>query len=352
MQVSSKEKRFQVVNLISILVLFVLILAGGVVRSTGSGMGCPDWPKCFDQFVPPTNISQLPSDYKERFVERRFQKNQKFAKTLDFFGYGDLAARIRHDQSILIPEDFNAAKTWTEYVNRLLGAITGFLLIFTAVLSFVYRKIKSRIFYWSLFNILLVAFQGWLGSIVVSTNLVAWIVTIHMLLALAVLAISIYTYHQAKSLYAISELKSKLFIRITALVAFITSIVQITIGTEVREEIDAISDKLHGEFREDWVGSVGDLFHDHRELAIWIFVINVVLYGMIRKNFTRQSLQQQIMSFSFLMVIIQIFTGYALSNWSLPPFAQAAHILFSSLIFGAQFYLILNLKNRVKSFAG
>lgn len=352
MQTSSAETRFQVVNLISILVLFVLILAGGIVRSTGSGMGCPDWPKCFDQFVPPTHVSQLPSDYKERFVDRRVQKNHKFANTLDFFGYGDLANRIRHDQSILMPEDFNAAKTWTEYVNRLLGAITGLLLILTAVFSFVYRKTKPGIVVLSLFNVFLVGFQGWLGSIVVSTNLVAWVVTVHMLLALAVLAVSIYTYHLAKSRYLVSGLKSKLFIRITAWVAFITSIVQITIGTEVREEIDAISDQLHGEFREDWVGRVGTLFHDHRELAVWIFVVNVVLYGMIRKNFNRQSLQQKLMSFGFLMVIIQIFTGFALSNWALPPVAQAAHILFSSLIFGAQFYLILNLENHTKGLAG
>lgn len=338
-------------NLISILVLFVLILAGGVVRSTGSGMGCPDWPKCFDQLVPPTHVSQLPDGYKDQFVEGRVKKNQKFALMLDFFGYRDLADRIRHDKSIMVPEDFNAAKTWTEYVNRLLGAITGILLLLTAAFSFVYRKTKPSIFILSLFNLLLVAFQGWLGSIVVSTNLVAWIVTVHMLLALVILAISIYTYHQAKVIRVLSELKGRFFIRFTAWVAILSSIVQITIGTEVREHIDAISDQFRGEFREDWVGRVGVLFHDHRELAIWIFVINVILYGMIRKNFSRNSLQQQIMSFCFLMLLLQLFTGFTLSNWALPPVAQAAHISLSSLIFAAQFYLILNLKNNLKSFA-
>src|ERR1700742_4509207 len=138
------QKRFQKINLITIVCLFVLILAGGVVRSSGSGMGCPDWPKCFGGYIPPTDAAQLPKDYKQQYVNGRVLKNQQVAKSFDLFGYTDLANRIRSDKSILIPEDFNVAKAWTEYVNRLIGAISGFFMLGTLALSLSY--VKENIF--------------------------------------------------------------------------------------------------------------------------------------------------------------------------------------------------------------
>src|SRR5579862_2102817 len=136
MNIAVSQKKFQKINLVTIVLLFVLILAGGVVRSTGLGMGCPDWPKCFGRYVPPTESSELPADYKQKYIAGREAKNQRFAKTLDVFGFSDLATRLRQDRSILVPEEFNAAKTWTEYVNRLAGVVAGFAMIFTAIFSF------------------------------------------------------------------------------------------------------------------------------------------------------------------------------------------------------------------------
>ena len=78
---------------VTIFSVFLVICAGGFVRMTGSGMGCPDWPKCFGFWVPPLTLSDLPYNYKEIYSEK---------------GYDEL--------------DFNAFKTWTEYINRLLEA--------------------------------------------------------------------------------------------------------------------------------------------------------------------------------------------------------------------------------------
>ena len=346
MSIAARNKRFQKINLITIVLLFVLILAGGVVRSTGSGMGCPDWPKCFGRYIPPTSSSDLPKDYKQKYADKRLAKNQRFARTLDVFGYSDLAKRIREDRSILIPEEFNMGKTWTEYINRLIGAISGIFLLLSAIYSLSYWSKDKKITVLSILNLILVGFQGWLGSIVVSTNLVAWIVTVHMLLALAILGLCIYTYHLAK-VYGIGKLNTNPLIYITTLVALLLSILQITFGTEVREKIDAVAAHFQGGYRSSWIVNAGEIFAHHRDMAILIFVINVVLYALVRKRFNRHSIHQQLMSFNFLMIMLQIVTGILLSYWALPPVAQAAHILLASLVFGAQFYLLLNLHKSV-----
>jgi cytochrome c oxidase assembly protein subunit 15 len=346
MSINASGNKFLTFNLITIVLLFVLILAGGVVRSTGSGMGCPDWPKCFGRYVPPTNASELPADYKKVYADKRLAKNQKFANMLDVFGYSRLADRIRNDKSILVPEEFNSARTWTEYINRLIGAISGVFLLLTAVFSFKYWRLDKKIVILSVLNLILVGFQGWLGSIVVSTNLVAWIVTVHMLLALAILAISIATYHLAK-VHNRYRVKVKSLVAIVTLIVLALSILQITFGTEVRETIDAVAGHLEGGYRESWVSRAGAIFTQHRDMAMLVLVLNVVLYALIRRNYNRHSMQQQLMSFAFLMIMLQIVTGIFLSYWSLPPFAQAAHIVLASMVFGAQFYLLLNLFSSV-----
>lgn len=341
MNITISQNSFQKVNLITIVLLFVLILAGGVVRSTGSGMGCPDWPKCFGRYVPPSSSSELPNDYKQKYVAGREAKNQRFATTLDVFGFSDLATRLREDKSILVPEEFNAAKTWTEYINRLIGAISGLFLLLSAVYAFSYWKNNKLIVFLSILNLILVGFQGWLGSIVVSTNLVAWIVTVHMLLALAILALSICTYHLAK-VNGKPKIDTLPIIHIITLLTLILTIVQIAFGTEVREKIDEVSTRL-SRYRDGWVNSAGQIFFQHRDVALLVLFVNVTLYALIRRHFSRHSIQQQLMSFNFLIIMLQIVTGITLSYFSLPPFAQTLHIMFASLMFGAQFYLMLNL---------
>jgi len=346
MSKTTSKVRFQKINLYSIIALIFVVLAGGVVRSTGSGMGCPDWPKCFGCLVPPTNISQLPADYKQKYVASRVAKNQRFAKTLDHLGYTDVARKIREDKSILIPEEFNAVKTWTEYVNRLIGVLSGLFMLAVAIYSFSYWGTNKWITVLSVFNLLLIGFQGWLGSIVVSTNLTAWVITAHLVLALALLAISIGTYHLAK-VHGKYKLNVNPLTHITALFVLILSVVQIVFGAEVREKIDSIASRMQQGYRNDWVNNAGTIFFQHRDIAILVMLGNFLLYFLVRRIFNRHSVQQQVMSFALLVLILQIVTGIMLSYLSLPPVAQAAHVLLATVLFSAQFYLMLNLYQSV-----
>jgi cytochrome c oxidase assembly protein subunit 15 len=111
-------RSFRRLSVSTLVAVYVLILVGGIVRSTGAGMGCPDWPKCFGRWVPPTSVSELPADYKRIYAMHREKKNQRFAKYLTTFGMTDTAQNILNDESILLENDFNPVKTWIEYVGR------------------------------------------------------------------------------------------------------------------------------------------------------------------------------------------------------------------------------------------
>lgn len=339
----TSHARFTRLNLITIGVTLLVILAGGIVRSTGSGMGCPDWPKCFDQYIPPTSAAQLPADYEEKYIAERIEKNERFAKTLDKLGKKHLADQIRHDKSILVHEEFNAAKTWTEYLNRLAGAVTGFFMLALAVYSYIYRKVAKRIFVLSIVNVFVVGFQAWLGSIVVSTNLLQWVVTVHMLLALVILAVQVYTYHYARQLYKdrVIIISNMGWLKALIVSSLVVSIIQIILGTEVREAIDTISKELFFQQRATWVGKVGDVFIYHRDLAILVAVINVLIYKIVMDKFGGKATELWIGNSIVIVLIVQVLSGLLLSNFAMPPYAQAIHILFSTLLFTLQFYLYL-----------
>lgn len=335
------EKRFINVNRITIITLFLVILAGGVVRSTGSGMGCPDWPKCFNQIVPPTDVSQLPEGYEEHYIEGRVKKNQRFAKMIDFFGYAEMADKIRHDESILQHEEFNAAKTWTEYINRLVGVLAGFALLFTAVFSFIYIKSKPSIVVWSVLNVFLVIIQAWLGSIVVSTNLMPWIITVHMLLALIIVAVSIYTFYVATTLRNKQILINYSFpgLKALAIVSLIITLIQVVYGTEVREIIDHLNSD--GIPRTRWIDSIGVNYNIHRILAYVTLFLTGLLFFLVKSRFSKSSIQSQYAWIILILVLIQMLSGIILARFAVPAFAQTTHLVIASLFFGAQYYLML-----------
>ncbi|RZK43500.1 MAG: heme A synthase [Pedobacter sp.] len=341
--ISKSENRFIRLNFITIVVTLLVILAGGIVRSTGSGMGCPDWPKCFDQYIPPTDVSQLPADYREKYVAQRVAKNERFAKYLDRIGKTKLADDIRHDKSIQVPEEFNPLNTWIEYINRLAGVTLGIFLILTAFYSRKYWNVSKRVTILSFLNLVVTIIQGWLGAIVVSTNLTQWVVTVHMLLALVILGIAIYTYSYAKQLH---KQKSVIMYRIAWLKGFLAftiviNIIQVVLGTEVRESIDEISKSMQFAARGTWVAKVGDVFSYHRDLAILVTICNFVVYKMVIDRFSGKEMPLMTANYMIIVLVVQLASGFLLAYLGLPPYAQAVHILFSTLLFALQFYLYL-----------
>ncbi|MEJ0056175.1 MAG: COX15/CtaA family protein [Bacteroidota bacterium] len=305
---SAATRRFHKLSLSTLVAVYILVLVGGVVRSTGSGMGCPDWPRCFGKWVPPTSVDQLPENYKSSTPAFREKKNIKFAKYLSLIGLRETSQKLLEDKSITIEADFNASKTWVEYFNRVTGVIIGFMIIALFVASFKLRSTVPKFFRGSLLLLVLVILQGWFGSIVVSTNLTQWTITVHMFLALVMVAVLVWLMvrsgpkppslvfftndigplvgeRQGRGLLVKNTNKGAL--RTWLIIAMILVLIQTFLGTQVREALDRLAGTLA---REEWIPNAGTDFIIHRTFSWIIVAIPVVLWLKLRKTTAEKSL--------------------------------------------------------------
>ena len=355
------ERRFRFWSGLTVISIYLLILVGGIVRATGSGMGCPDWPKCFGQWVPPTTSSQLPVGYKAIYTAQRVAKNQKLAHTLANLGFKQVAGEIFAHPTQYIETDFNATKTWIEYLNRLLGALIGIFVFVTAVVALAFWKRDRSIAWLAIASWLLTGVQGWLGSLVVSTNLLPVMVTIHMGLALLIVALLLYATHRARwgrqggktdelAPLEIPSIPDNEATGITAgmqwlvWAAVLLTVGQILLGTQVRENVDVVAVAANYAARATWIDKLGSVFETHRTLAAIVVLVNVFLgYQLWQLQIGRI---RQLVIATQVILGLEMIAGITLSYFALPAFVQPIHLTLATLLFGVQFLTLLALKHR------
>ncbi len=132
--------RYQKIALVAAISTFVMVVIGVIVRSTGSGMGCPDWPLCHGQVIPPA---------------------------------GDSAA-------------------WLESIHRWWGVVVGFVMLALLIEALRSQRATRAIVVGSLLAFLLTGFQAWLGMITVAHNNSGESVTAHLATAMVLLGVTIF----------------------------------------------------------------------------------------------------------------------------------------------------------------
>ncbi len=328
---------------ISLILLYFLILAGGVVRCTGSGMGCPDWPKCFGMYIPPTNVSQLPENYKKSFVEGRVEKNKRLSKVLSVIGLNETADQIINDPSIQEAEEFNAFKTWTEYINRLIGAIVGFSLLFIFVSSINIKPFNSKLFILSFLSLVLVFFQAWVGSIVVSTNLLPGLITFHVIVALAIIWNVILCYYL--STITTTNVKKSPLLSYAIIFSLFLFLIQIVLGTEVRESVDTFLKVFGFENRSEIIENLGSDFIIHRSFSLIILLLQIFITYLV---FIKSKHTKEFKSITIVMLVLivsEILVGAGMAYFEIPKELQPIHLLLAFMIVGLQFYIYLKNSN-------
>ena len=333
---------FKSFSKITIVSIFLIIVAGSLVRMTGSGMGCPDWPKCFGYLIPPTSIDQLEWGKEKEFFEGQmiiyneqlWSANQNFISS-EVYNKENWVLYTKHDYAV-----FNPFHTWMEYINRLIGAISGLLTLMMFIMSFKYWNTKRKIVFLSGMTVFLMGFQAWLGATVVFSVLQPVQITIHMLMALVILALMVYLISEVPDSFSekhiIFDKRLNQFLKI----AIVLSLIQITLGTQVRQLIDEIASSLNHMQRKLWVDSVGTTFKVHRSFAISLVIINVALFF---RNY-KLKYRYQLVNFISALVFLEVLSGIILTYFDMLALMQPIHLIVASLLFLLQIALFFQLR--------
>ena len=338
---------FKSFSKITIVSIFLIIVAGSLVRMTGSGMGCPDWPKCFGYLIPPTSVDQLEWGKEKEFFEGQmiiydqqlWSANHNFISS-EVYNKENWVLYTKHDYAV-----FNPFHTWMEYINRLIGAVSGLLTLMMFLMSFRYWNIKRKIVFLSGMTVFLMGFQAWLGATVVFSVLQPVQITIHMLMALVILALMVYLISEVPDLssekHIIFDKRLNQFLKI----AIVLSLIQITLGTQVRQLIDEIASSLNHMQRKLWIDLVGTTFKVHRSFAISLVIINVALFF---RNY-KLNYRYQLVNFISALVFLEVFSGIILTYFDMLALMQPIHLIVASLLFLLQIALYFQLRKSKSS---
>lgn len=341
----TQNMTFRKVAQLTLILVYLVIAAGAIVRMTGSGMGCPDWPKCFGYVIPPTEESQLiwtpgHSYAKGQAIikdETVLIAGSDFTST-DNFESTNWVVYEKHDYA-----KFNVFHTWTEYINRLLGALAGLGTFVLALVSLRYMRSRPKLTILSFVALFAMGFQGWLGATVVYSVLAPVKITIHMVMAFAIVALLLYLIYLSST--PSLDHKKNNTVRTLVLLALFMTLIQVILGTQVREFIDTQIKTLGEGFQGQWLTDPELTFYIHRSFSILVVGVNLYIYHLVRKL----SLGYGKIKWVLVLLLLEIATGIAMNYFEFPFGSQAVHLVMAAFLFGVQFYLFLEVNSSRKA---
>jgi heme o synthase len=273
-------RRLRILAVASTVSTGLLIAWGGLVRASGSGDGCPDWPRCFGHWIPPFEYHAL-----------------------------------------------------IEYTHRSLALVSGVLLIVQAIVILVrYRDRRELVWPAALIGPLYV-FQAALGAVVVRTGLDAGWVTVHFAVAMLTLAVPVWM------LVAVLTdgrrgAGDTAFARLAAFTA-VATFALLLVGTYVRAE-------NAGVVFQDWplmngrlvpaLGGAATAMFAHRVLAAAVMLLVLWLAVRVRTIPGRTRPLVVLATLAGALFLVQVGVGAANVLTGLDVWARATHVALSAAI--------------------
>jgi len=284
---STLKNSFSFLLYISIFTSLLLFVLGGIVRVTGSGLGCPDWPLCYGQLFPPLELKAI-----------------------------------------------------IEYTHRFVAMIFGIFILFVFSMSFfLYRKQKIIIFVSSMLFILLIV-QGLLGAYTVMSELNPWMVTLHLtngyLLIAFLVVLKIFTTYLApkeESNYLIRRILPKNLAILNVLLVGFLFLVSIS-GAYLRGEqasFQCLSWPLcHSAFIPEDIISQVNMLHRY---VVGLFTLYMIWVGYLGYKFLsvyKNPMIKNMLTFTLFLYIIQIAIGAIMALTSMNGVFRVIHLFGSA----------------------
>lgn len=339
---SFSTRFFRFLAYCTLVLTFVVILAGAVVRATQSGMGCPDWPKCYGYYIPPDDPAQL--EYRTGHLYEKgvmVIRNDTLWRARANFVAGEEFNRAewekypKHDYA-----RFVVYQTWVEYINRLSGALLGLVVLLLFLVSFFVQKNRQKLSGLSFLLVLFTGFQGWLGALVVSSHLAPVRITLHMLFAFLILALAqLIIKGTERRPVSVGPVYVR-GLRRLILISMVLTVVQVLLGTQVREQIDIVAKAADYAGRESWIEQLPPVFLIHRSFSI---LLAAFIFWMISRVFRSGAPRaRRFARLAGLILILEILTGVVLNYAGFPAFAQPVHLLLSVFLFASLLEVWMN----------
>ena len=317
--------------------VIVLVAVGAIVRVTGSGLGCPDWPTCWGCLIPPTSADQIDVD---KLDLEKFKRHAE-RKGID----PDTITR----ETIL--ESFNPVHTWIEFSNRLTSLPLGISALLLAFTSLFYPKSKHKkwivgLAWFSLFDVI---FNAVMGAMVVRSGLQPGIITLHMALAFLLIAVLVSIIWLSRPDQASEKIKDDsepdhLFVSkrllIISLIFFACLFFEGLMGSQLREQTDELQRNAAGVPRDQWIGQLGStmIFKLHRTFS-WTLLITALMIFAWSRNISQAREPMMIL----VLVVLMMLMGVILGHLAVYQVVQVLHVVTTAILLAITWHWIARL---------
>lgn len=314
-----------------------VVFAGSMVKVTGSGMGCPDWPKCFGYLIPPFTEDKITWKPNYEYLENQMiiQDGELLKAPFDFttgtsFKRENWKLFDEHNYSLYKP-----MHTIIESVNRWTSVLLGIIVALMVFFSFRSNRFKTFNIIGSILALLLIGFEAWLGKLVVEGVLDPTDISYHMLAAFCIIIVlsAVHSKNNSDGLATENKLLKKLQIG-----AFLYLLLQLFLGVILRQTFDEFVEIK----RDSWIDEAGLIFYIHRSSSLIYVLLTFISWRIIKKlpkgNFLSKNFQWII-----IMTLLEIASGAIMGYLEVPKAAQPVHVIISSILLLAQSNLFFRL---------